>query len=487
MSDIRQDDPPAGGSLDQNDGRDYGVDPKDDRAKAREPVVTDPVARAAVVTGPRPGDADYSAPARVAQPAGMVLRPEHYDYNPGAQSRRTVDLAMPAPAYETVTSDTLRNSPSQMTQVAATSAFRKITGDFRNWIQDFPHPVTGELAVVAQFFRDLNARRQSRNMAVTLGREVPEDGVDKAKFVPPPEYFQLRQMAASAMHIVSIYEQALLDAGATLVPAARDTIDKIKADFEALASGPQDAEDVEGIEETPALDASSAALHSPTPIMPADQLRAKRSMDNRIADPHPQTKSVGIVQREDTDVDGTDNGEREIRSTDSIDDHVGEVRSASANTGGISNNGTVDIPNTNTMASTGSVDLGESYRRDMASTGSVDLGESYRGDRADFDANRPKAERIAAGDYDRAEDDRAGAAPGEHQDAGMTSQSQKDASRKLSPEQASELDQRRDLGTMATIGDAATAGTGAGSDPETDADREARRQRREGNIPGTGA
>jgi hypothetical protein len=242
-----------------------------------------------VVRMPRPGDAGYAAPARVAQPAGQVLRPEHYDYsgstaNQGVAVTGQPALAMPAPAYQTVSTDAAGARPSQLSAQTATLVFRKMIGELRAWVADLPHEMTGELAVAAQFIRDLNARRAAQNTATALGRTLEPDEVDAAVNVPPAEFFQLRHMASSMMTAIGIFETALTDLGAPLTGDAKATIDQIKAEFSSLAVGPQSPGDAE-IHPDDEAKPTDAQLRSPVPVMPADQLRSASPPAPPRADP----------------------------------------------------------------------------------------------------------------------------------------------------------------------------------------------------------
>jgi hypothetical protein len=212
--------------------------------------------KTAFVRRPVPGDVSYAPPARVAQVAGKVLSAEHYDYTLGHSGMSVtgqVPLAMPAPAYEPVTTPTSSTPPSQLSAPIAISLLHKMVGELRAWIGDFPHQVSGESAVVVQFFRDLSARRASLNTAAALGRTMEPDAVDQTEHLPPPEFFALRHMAASFRHALAIYDRALSDAGAPLSRDDQASIDRIKAEFAPLADGPESPDQV------PTDDAPAAA------------------------------------------------------------------------------------------------------------------------------------------------------------------------------------------------------------------------------------
>lgn len=230
------------------------TDPTDEASANRSPSVRSDRAaedggatdQAASDTGPvlalRPGDVGYAPPARVANVAGDVLKPEHYGWDPGRSStnmRGMVPLAMPAPAYETVTNDTQIVPPSMLTAPTANARLAKMIGDMSAWVHDFPHLAHGKSAVVLRFFRDLEARSVARGTASHLGRSYEPDAIDQAYFVPPVEYFRLRHLAEQMTVMHGIYTAALSAQGVSVSEQDQATVDKIMAEFAPLADGPK--------------------------------------------------------------------------------------------------------------------------------------------------------------------------------------------------------------------------------------------------------
>lgn len=195
----------------------------------------------------RPGDPGYAAPARIAPNTGVLTR-EHLGYHGGQDPARNVHdqvpLAMPAPAPSTVESDTAYMKPSTLDPNAATMQLRKMAGAMLRWIKDLPHAMSGEDAVIVNFFRDLEARRHAIGTAAALGRTVEKDAVDAATSTPPAEFFELRHAAQQMMGLIDIYDRALGNYGLQLEGRDAEAVTRIKREFGPLAQGPTSPDDV---------------------------------------------------------------------------------------------------------------------------------------------------------------------------------------------------------------------------------------------------
>lgn len=167
--------------------------------------------------------------ARTALIAGDGLAKPHYD--PGVTPvievpalttpvlARPVDTAMPLLG----TGVTLRPA-NEMDAVTANSTLNTIIANAKTWAANFPHAATGEAAHVLSFFRGLAAHQKLRVDAAMNGQRLPEDPVEAAKHMPPPEAFALRDFVLQARNIMGVYQKAMSVSNVELAPADRDAV-----------------------------------------------------------------------------------------------------------------------------------------------------------------------------------------------------------------------------------------------------------------------
>lgn len=168
--------------------------------------------------------------ARTALIAGDGLAKPHYD--PGVTPvievpaltvpvlARPVDTAMPLLG----TGVTLRPA-REMDENSANSMLQTIVANAKSWMANYPHEAKGEAAHVLTFFRGLVAHQKQRVDAAMNGQRLPEDPVEAAKHLPPPEAFTLREFVQQARNVVRIYQKAMAVSNVELAQGDRDAVD----------------------------------------------------------------------------------------------------------------------------------------------------------------------------------------------------------------------------------------------------------------------
>jgi hypothetical protein len=104
--------------------------------------------------------------------------------------------------------------PREMTEQNAMAAWGKMIADTKRWAAGYPYPLQGEQAHVLAFYRELESRTRMRLDAINLGRPVDPDQIDETAHVPPPEFFQLRDLARQTLYLGEVLQRIALDASA---------------------------------------------------------------------------------------------------------------------------------------------------------------------------------------------------------------------------------------------------------------------------------
>jgi hypothetical protein len=114
---------------------------------------------------------------------------------------------------------------ASMDTVTAVTTLNRILTDAKNWTAIFPHEVGGEAAYFLSFLRGLTARQQTRTNAQAYGQDLPDDPIDLAKHMPPPELAIMAQMAGEVLSVVRAYDRAMRAARISLAPDDQAVID----------------------------------------------------------------------------------------------------------------------------------------------------------------------------------------------------------------------------------------------------------------------
>jgi hypothetical protein len=178
-------------------------------------------------------------PARIAGEAGNPAMDVGYDRGHGTVADRPVQVVpvlhnpMDTQSPTQVEGITLRPARA-MDAGTARATLGKMIADAKTWMADFPHQADGENAHVLTFFRGLISRQQARTTAAAHGQEIPEDAIEAAKHLPPPEAFTLRDVAVRSLAAIAVLERALQAANLALPIADLNAVDSTKESLESV-------------------------------------------------------------------------------------------------------------------------------------------------------------------------------------------------------------------------------------------------------------
>lgn len=215
-----------------------GTGPGDPGAAAASAPSATP-APATTTTFP-PTPAAEIPPARIAAVAGEAVAPlSHGDLLLG----RTTDavggpLAPPTPQPIANIDAT---PAAQLDPWSAKVRARVMISTVQKWLAANPHPLEGDDAAVANFLKQLEARRLARMTATDLGQTIEPDAIDVAKSGPSPELYALADIAEQTATLVQAY-RSLLAAKHIEVPADIQALsDELGSKVQAVGAMPAKA------------------------------------------------------------------------------------------------------------------------------------------------------------------------------------------------------------------------------------------------------